>query len=147
MASSAARYNFTIEQGTTVRFEIQYKDSEQNPVDLTGKWGRMQIRPNYADFVTNIDDDLFVDVSSSIDPDDGTGLYFTGLNHEYPETSGSIGVFISAKKTEQFNFEVARYDLELYEDDQGVSGSIDPRGKIVTRLLEGEITLSREVTR
>jgi len=44
----AGRYSFTIEQGTTTNFEIQYKDSSNNPVDLTGYSGRMQIASDYA---------------------------------------------------------------------------------------------------
>ena len=41
---AAGIYNFIIEQGTTVNFRIDYRDSEGNPVDLTGYEGRMQIR-------------------------------------------------------------------------------------------------------
>ena len=43
---SAGRYSFTIEQGATLDFELAYKDSDNNPVDLTGYQGRMQIRPS-----------------------------------------------------------------------------------------------------
>ena len=31
---AAGRFNFTIEQGTTVDFEIQYQDASGNPIDL-----------------------------------------------------------------------------------------------------------------
>ena len=120
----AGRYSFVIEQGTTTYFEIQYTDSNNEPVDLTGFHGRMQIRPDYADFT----DELYVCISSSIDVDGETGLYFT-------PTSGSIGVKISAKKTEEFDFDEGYYDLELYS------------GSYVGRLLEGQIRIRREVTR
>ena len=43
---SAGRYPIYIEQGTTIDFEIQYKDSTGAPVDLTGYGARMQIRPS-----------------------------------------------------------------------------------------------------
>ena len=46
---AAGKYNFTIEQGTTIRLELQYKDSSGSAIDLTGYSGRMQIRPDYAD--------------------------------------------------------------------------------------------------
>jgi len=42
---SAGKYSFTIEQGATLDFELAYKDSSDNPIDLTGYQGRMQIRP------------------------------------------------------------------------------------------------------
>jgi len=43
---SAGRYSFTIEQGSTVNFEIAYKDSGSNPINLTGYQARMQLRPS-----------------------------------------------------------------------------------------------------
>ena len=33
---AAGRYFFAIEQGATTKFEIQYTDSDANPIDLTG---------------------------------------------------------------------------------------------------------------
>jgi hypothetical protein len=33
---AAGKYNFIIEQGTTFTLELQYKDSNSVPVDLTG---------------------------------------------------------------------------------------------------------------
>ena len=51
---AAGRYSFVIEQGTTVNFEIQYKDANGNPIDLTDYSGRLQIRPNYADDTTTV---------------------------------------------------------------------------------------------
>lgn len=90
----------------------------------------MQIRPNYADSTSTI----YLTVSSSKDTD-GTGLDFGGIDGDKPASSGSIGVYISAQKTRLLNFDEAFYDLELYS------------GSFVTRLLEGTIILSREVTR
>ena len=88
---AAGTYNFTIEQGTTVDFEVQYKDSNLVPVDLSAYTGRMQIRSTYADNqpVT------FITLSSSLAPD-GTGLNFSGSAARglKPPTSGSIGVYI-----------------------------------------------------
>ena len=45
---AAGKYSFTIEQGSTLDFEIQYKDSNNNPVDLAGYQARMQIRENIS---------------------------------------------------------------------------------------------------
>ena len=127
---SAGRYSFTIEQGATLDFELAYKDSSNNPIDLTGYQGRMQIRPSVGS------DTVYITLSSSLDAD-GTGLNFSGSNGSTPPTSGSIGIFISANSSSQLNFNEAVYDLEI------VSGTTYPT---VTRLLEGQVQLSKNVT-
>lgn len=125
---AAGRYSFTIEQGTTLDFNVQYLDSNSTPVDLTDYSGRMQIRP------TLTSNDVIITLSSSR-AEDGTGLNFSGSNGTTPPTSGSIGVFISAASSSAFSFNEAVYDLEIYS------------GSIVTRILEGKVKLSKEVTR
>jgi|TARA_B110000211_G_C13986853_1_gene512126 hypothetical protein len=127
---SAGRYSFTIEQGATLDFELAYKDSDNNPIDLTGYQGRMQLRPSAGS------DIKYITLSSSLDPD-GTGLNFSGSDGLNPPTSGTIGIFISANSSSQLDFGEAIYDLEL------ATGSLYP---IVTRLLEGQIQLSKNVT-
>jgi hypothetical protein len=127
---AAGKYNFTIEQGTTVKLELAYKDASGSAIDLTGYSGRMQIRPDYADNTTT----SYIYLSSSL-ATDGTGLNFSGSNGLNPPTSGTIGLFISAVSSSNLNFETALYDIEIES------------GSLVTRLLQGTIKLSREVTR
>lgn len=127
---AAGKYNFTIEQGTTFKLELAYKDSSGSAIDLTGYSGRMQIRPDYADNTNT----SYIYLSSSLNVD-GTGLNFSGSSGLNPPASGTIGVYISAPTSSKLNFDTAFYDLELES-----SG-------IVTRLLQGTIKLSREVTR
>ena len=88
---AAGKYSFVIEQGSTVNFEIQYKDSNSNPINLTGYSGKMMIRSNYADQNPT----TYAILSSSLAAD-GTGLNFSGSNGSTPLTSGSIGIYISA---------------------------------------------------
>ena len=38
---AAGRYSFTIEQGATFQLELQYKDANQTPINLTNYSGRM----------------------------------------------------------------------------------------------------------
>ena len=87
---AAGKYSFVIEQGATTDFEIQYKDSNNNPIDLSDYTGRLQIRSTFA----QNSGELFLTLSSSINPD-GTGLNFSGSNGTTPPTSGSIGIFIA----------------------------------------------------
>jgi hypothetical protein len=127
---AAGKYSFVIEQGTTTNFEIQYKDSNNAPVNLTGYSGKMMIRSGYAD----ANPTTYAILSSSLAAD-GTGLNFSGSNGITPPASGSIGVVISAMSSSNFTFNNALYDLEITS------------GSIVTRILEGQVSLSKEVTR
>jgi len=125
---AAGKYSFIIEQGATTDFEIIWKDAEGSRSDLTGYHARMQIRSDYGANST-----LYASLSSSLKAD-GTGLNLSGSSGTNPLSSGSIGIFISAASSSAFSFGEAKYDLEV------VSGSY------VTRLLEGRIKLSKEVT-
>ena len=137
---AAGRFNFTIEQGTTVDFEIQYQDKSGNPIDLAQHQARMMIRPRVDS------SNVLLTLSSSVNPHDGTGLNLNGgggLNAVKPLSSGSIGVFIGHTTSSVLDFNTSNksavYDLEI------ASGSgADAR---VTRLLSGVITISNEVTK
>lgn len=127
---AAGKYHLIIEQGATLNLEIQYKDSAGTAVNLTGYSGKMQIRSDYADNNPT----TYITLSSSRSPD-GTGLNFSGSNGTTPPTSGSIGIYISAASSSVFTFDTARYDLEITS------------GSVVTRLLQGDVKLQKEVTR
>jgi hypothetical protein len=132
---AAGKYSFTIEQGSTLDFEIQYKDSNGTPVDLTGYYGRMQIASNYASDSSRT---VYITLSSSRNPD-GTGLNFSGSSGTKPPTSGSIGIYIAACTSSAFTFATARYDLEIYSGSGACPYTL--------RLLEGQVNLSKEVTK
>jgi hypothetical protein len=123
----AGRYNLLIEQGATFQIELQYRDSNGAVVDLTGYSGRLQIRPSIGSPTS------YLCLSSSLNAD-GTGLNFSGSNGTTPPTSGSIGVYISAATSSMLTFNTGVYDLEI---QSGIS---------VTRLLQGNVQLSKEVT-
>jgi hypothetical protein len=129
---SAGKYSFTIEQGATLQFEIQYKDSNNIPVDLTSHNGRLQVRPTVGS------SDVYLTLSSTLQSDN-TGLNFSGSNGSTPLSSGSIGIYVSSVTSSNLDFNEAYYDLEIY------SGS--GNSEYVVRLLEGKVKLSKEVTR
>ena len=128
---AAGKYSFTIEQGSTVDFEIVYKDSNSDPIDLTLYTARMQIRPSIGS------DIVHMTLSSSLNPC-GTGLNMSGSNSANPPTSGSIGIFISAASSSLLDFNEAVYDLEI------ASGSGNCAN--VTRILQGKVKLSKNTT-
>jgi len=123
---AAGRYSFTIEQGATTDFDIVYKDSAGDTVDLSLYQSRMQIRNARTGSA-----DKYLTLSSSLN-DDGTGL-----NMESGSV-GKIGIFISAATSSELNFAQGYYDLEI------ASGSGED--VIVTRLLEGVVQLSQQIT-
>lgn len=125
---SAGKYSFVIEQGATFTIQLDYKDNTGNPINLTGYSGKMQIRP------TVTSDTVYLTLSSSLAVD-GSGLNFSGSGGINPPTSGTIGVIIAASTSDALNFDQAVYDLEIYKNST------------VTRLIEGNVKLSKQVTR
>lgn len=125
---AAGKYTFIIEQGATTEFEVVWKDSAGDPVSLTDYHARMHIRSHYGS-----GGELYASLSSSRDKD-GTGFDMNGIDGSKHRHSGSMGLYISAASSSAFTFNEAKYDLEM------VSGSR------VTRLLQGNIKLSKEVT-
>jgi len=118
---AAVKYNFLIKQVTTFTLELQYKDSNSVPVDLTGYSGRMQIRPSIGSPTS------YLTLSSSIQAD-GTGITFP------TPVSGTINLSISAVSSSLLTFDQGVYDLEIRS------------GSIVARLIQGGVQLSKEIT-
>lgn len=113
----AARYKLNIDQGATLRKSFTW-NANGTPVDLTGFTGRMQIRQSIDDA------DPIIDMTTA------NGGVIIG-----PQP-GQFTLHISATDSAAFAFDMAVYDVEL----------IAPGGD-VTRILAGDVVLSREVTR
>jgi hypothetical protein len=138
---SAGKYSFTIEQGTTYRFGIEYTDASGSAIDLRGYDMKMQIRSDYADNRNTLYTTLYkadIDIFPT-----ASCLYFSGSAGiaESASIAGQIAVYISNETTAGFNFEEAYYDLELYSGDN-VDAPME-----VHRLIEGTILNKKEVTR
>jgi hypothetical protein len=130
---SAGRYPIYIEQGTTIDFEVQYKDSNGVPVNLTGYGARMQIRPSVESPI------VLLSLTSNRNAD-GTGISMSGSTPYKPPTSGSLGIYIASCTSSMLNFGDAVYDLEIF-------APINVDCPVVTRILQGPVRLSKEVTR
>ena len=114
---AATTYDITIEQGATFSQVITYKESGV-AINLTGYTARMQVRST-LESATSV-----VELTTA-----NSRIALGGV-------AGTISLTISATDTAALTAGRGVYDLEL------VSGS-----GIVTRLLQGVCTISRNVTR
>lgn len=114
----AATYNMTIDQGTTVSIDFQYRTSAGVPIPLTSYTARMQARPTQSSAVT------VMDATTT-----NGQLVVTGA-------TGTVTLALTATQSAALDFDRAVYDIEI----------VSPAG-VVTRLVQGTVTLSREVTR
>lgn len=114
---AAADYDLLIEQGATFELSIVWKDDAGTPIDITGYSARMQIRKTY-------DDAPIISLTSNV----GGGIVLGGV-------SGTIDITIGASVTDDITILRGKYDLELE-----LAG-------VVTRLIQGTVDISREVTK
>jgi hypothetical protein len=120
----AANYNFIIEQGTSFKLALTYKNANHDIVDLTNWCARLIMNPRYNNptkifSTTNLDHTLY-------------HFYIDGPN-------GKIVLLIPAETTNGFVFDVAKYELELQSPDDFYTDG----GKYTTRVLEGVITIKK----
>jgi hypothetical protein len=118
---AAANYDILIEQGATFMLALRWKDNEGTYIDLTGYSARMTIRKSYPS------NQVIIELSSG------------GINPQivFGDQAGSINITIDDEITTEIKaFNRGVYDLELESD-----------GGMVTRLLQGAVTFSPEVTR
>ena len=114
---AASKYDFVIEQGSSFRLSLVYKDANGDVINLTGWCARLVWKTNNS--ATQVFSTENVDYSVykfSIDP-----------------SLGKITLLIPANTTNGFSFNTAKYDLELKSDDDLYNGG----GKSVIRLLFG----------
>lgn len=116
--STTPRYNFYINQGTDLSVPIVLTDSTGAPVDLSGYSASMQIRTN-------------VNSSTALDT-----LTTENSRITMDPTSGKLTLIFPNSITEAYPAQKVVYDIE-----------ITSAGGQITRILEGTISVSAEVTR
>lgn len=116
---AAGIYNITIEQGADFSLPLTWRDGTNTVVDVTGYSARMQIRESYDS------EDYIVSLTSSVNG----GITLGGI-------AGTILVEIPAAVTAIMSQSAAVYDLEMVSSTGAV-----------TRLVQGNVYVSREVTR
>lgn len=118
---TAAKLDLAIEQGATWRHTLQLKsgDGESAPaLDLTGYSARMQLRANV------LSESVLLELTNA-----NARITITPL-------AGTLDLLVSAADTGSMTYTKAVYDLE-----------IESAGGEVTRVLQGSVTVSRQVTR
>jgi hypothetical protein len=117
MTTHPAKHNFYVYRGATFSEQIEWKDESGTPVNLTGFTARMHMRETLEAA------DPFLTLTT-----ENGGITLGGV-------AGTIQLLASATQTNAITAASGVYDLEL------VSGAN------VTRLLEGLVIISPEVTR
>jgi hypothetical protein len=114
---TAGLYNITIEKGATFSRELTWKDENGDAIDLTGYTARMHIRTHPS-------------ASTAI-------LELTTENSRISlgGAAGTVTLTVTPAVTTAITAMDGFYDLELVSS-----------GGLVTRLLEGKVTFSPEVT-
>lgn len=120
----AANYDFIIEQGTSFKFSLVYKDANGNVVDLTDWCARLVMKPKYNGSstiftTTNIDLSLYK-------------FYIDGPN-------GKIVLLIPAETTNDFTVDEMKYELEIQSPEDFYTEG----GKYTSRVLEGSIFIHK----
>ena len=112
-------YNITVEQGSTYKLALYWKNNANNPIDMTNYTAKMQIRASTGASV------VLLELSSS--DTDQIQIY---------ERQGAINLTIGYQQTANLPPSVAVYDLEVKS----------PEG-VVTKLIKGRCRIEGEVTR
>lgn len=118
---AASKYDFSIEQGTSFKLSLRYKDAAGVPIDLTGWFVRLIWKTNTNSTQTFSSDNVDYSVYKFIIDD----------------LDGKITLMLPASTTNNFNFNTAKYDLELRSPEDLYDGG----GKFSTRLLFGTINI------
>lgn len=118
---AASKYDFSIEQGSSFKLSLVYKDDNNNPIDLTNWCARLTWKTNTNTTQTFSTENIDYSVYKFI----------------IEANIGKITLLIPATTTNSFSFNTAKYDLELQSDDDLYTGG----GKSIIRLLYGTVTV------
>lgn len=124
---AASKYDFSIEQGSSFRLSIIYKDSNGNPIDLTNWCARLSWNTN-----TNI---LQAFTTENVD--------YSIYKFTIEPAIGKLTLLLPASTTNALAFNTAKYDLELQSDDDLYNGG----GKSIIRILYGTILLVKRFSK
>jgi len=119
---SAGNYDFKIEQGTSFRMSLVYKDANGDPIDITNWCARLTWKTSSN--TTQIFTTENVDLSA--------------YKFEIIGAAGKINFLLPASTTNSYDFNTAKYDLELQADYDHYAGG---GGKYTVRIMFGTVTI------
>lgn len=119
---SAAKFDFSIEQGSSFRLAFVYKDRDLNIVDLTDWCARLIWKTNKGEIHT----------FESGNNDSSYKFTIDGPN-------GKVELLIPSDITNTYDFPLAQYDLELQSPDDFYAAG----GKYTVRVLHGVVTIAK----
>lgn len=123
----ASQYNFSIEQGSSFRMSLIYKDSNGDPIDITDWCARLTWRTS-ANVTQTFSSD---NIDKSV------------YNFNIEGSLGKINLLFPAGTTNGFDFNTAKYDLELQSDEDHYNQG----GKYTIRLLYGTVTVNKRYSK
>ncbi len=112
----AGIYNITMDQGAQWTLTVVYDNNNGTPIDLTGYTARMQVRPKFGS------DNAVLTLSSP-----SSGIVITPL-------TGTLALTATTAQTGDIPGGFYVYDLEISS------------GGVVTRLMQGSVTVRDQVT-
>jgi hypothetical protein len=112
----AGIYNITMDQGAQWTLQVVYDNNNGTPFDLTGYTARMQVRPKFGS------DNAVLTISSP-----SSGIVITPL-------TGTLELTATTAQTGDIDGGFYVYDLEISS------------GGVVTRLMQGSVTVRDQVT-
>lgn len=118
---AAGKYDSSIEQGSSYRLSVVYKDDQDNIIPLTGYCARLVWKTNTGTTQSFYTTDI---------PNSNYKFYID-------EPNGKITLLFSASFTNEIQFSTAKYDLELKSPDDHYSGG----GKYTIKLLYGTFSI------
>ena len=137
---AAGKYSFTIEQGTTVDFEIQWTDSGSSKIDLEGYEAAMQIKDTYGgSSVLALTSSIGNNYTAVRQKSGSAFLSVSGSGAcDTPTASGSLGIYIGHTHTiaSSMPLDEYLYDIEL----------TDTTTQKRSRLVEGTIFIAKAIT-
>jgi hypothetical protein len=118
---AASKYNFAIEQGSSFKLSIKYKDREDNIIPFTGYCARLIWKTNSNVIQTFHSDDA------------------ANSNYKFyiDKPNGIITLMLSATYTNSLDFSSAKYDLEIQSSQDLYTNG----GKYTIRLIYGSINI------
>lgn len=128
---SASQYNFSIERGSSFRLAATYKDSNNSIIDLTNWCARLTMYTQYKDIAKKSLSSIKVYSTTNVDHS-LYKFYIDGPN-------GKIVLLLPSNTTNTFDFDNAKYDLELQSPDDFYNEG----GNYTIRLLYGVISIHK----